>query len=207
MHAAANGNLDCVEHLVAKGAKLDATSNVSAAPPARPPSPLGPSPSAFRHHLPACRRRFIRVCAAAAASRQAKWTALHHAAYDGHAPCVEALLKAGADARLKDEVRDGAEGRGGRRKGAWGRGAGATEDVSAAPPAAPSSPLRPSPSALAARRPCRPTPRRRRSPRVAPPPRLRRTATRPSCTRLPTASSTASSSSSPRVPSLTPQAT
>ena len=40
-------------------------------------------------------------------------TALHGAAGNGHAPCVEALLKAGADARLKDKVRDGAEGRGG----------------------------------------------------------------------------------------------
>jgi len=62
------------------------------------------------------------VCAAAPASRQYKQTALHHAAYNGHAPCVEALLKAGADARVKDEVSDGAEGRGGRLKGAWGRG-------------------------------------------------------------------------------------
>jgi len=54
------------------------------------------------------------VCAAAAASRQDKWTALHLAAHYGHAPCVEALLKAGADARLKDEVREGAEGSGGK---------------------------------------------------------------------------------------------
>ena len=83
----------------------------------------------------------------------------------------------------------------------------ATDEVSAAPPARPPSPLHPSPSALAARRPCCPAPRRRRSPRVAPPPRLRRTARRPSCRRLTKASSTASSTSSPRVPSLTPQAT
>ena len=34
-----------------------------------------------------------------------KRTALHKAAYCGHTPCVEALLKAGADASLKD--RDG----------------------------------------------------------------------------------------------------
>ena len=55
----------------------------------------------------------------------------------------------------------------------------ATDGVSAAPPAAPSNPLHPSPTALAAlaaRRPCCPAPRRRHSPRVAPPPRLRRTA-------------------------------
>ena len=36
MWAAINGNIDCLEHLVAKGAKLDAASNVSAAPPAAP---------------------------------------------------------------------------------------------------------------------------------------------------------------------------
>ena len=57
MWAARDGKLDCLELLIAKGAKLDATTNVSAAPPAAPPSPLRPSPSAFRHHLPARRRR------------------------------------------------------------------------------------------------------------------------------------------------------
>ena len=66
-------------------------------------------------------------------------TALHKAACNGHAPCVEALLKAGADARLKDKVSDGAEGRGGRRKGALKRGArvgfrGEGPCVGAAPP-------------------------------------------------------------------------
>ena len=49
------------------------------------------------------------MCAAAPAPRQDKWTALHWAAYAGHAPCVEALLKAGADARLKGKVSDGAK--------------------------------------------------------------------------------------------------
>ena len=83
MYAASRGKLDCLELLIAKGAKLDATDNV-----------------------------------------WNKSTALHKAARNGHAPCVEALLKAGADARLKDKVSDGAEGRGGMCKGAWGRGVG-----------------------------------------------------------------------------------
>ena len=48
-------------------------------------------------------------------------TVLHDAALYGHASCVESLLKAGADASLKNEVSDGAEGRGGRRVGS-GRG-------------------------------------------------------------------------------------
>jgi len=77
-------------------------------PPARP----------ARRRSPAC------VCGAAAASRQEKRTALHEAARYGHAPCVDSLLKAGADASLKDEVSDGAEGRGGRREGVGARGQG-----------------------------------------------------------------------------------
>ena len=48
------GHLDCLELLVAKGAKLDATSNVSAAPPAAAPSPLRPSPSALATRRPYC---------------------------------------------------------------------------------------------------------------------------------------------------------
>ena len=120
------GHLDCLELLVAKGAKLDATDNyVSAAPPAAPPS--SPPSLALRLQTPPARPPppLTRVCAAAPASRQYKGTALRKAACNGHAPCVEALLKAGADARLKNKVRDGAEGRGGRRKGAWGaRGGG-----------------------------------------------------------------------------------
>ena len=46
MAAARRGNLDCLEHLVAKGANLEATGNVRAALPAAP-SPLRPSPSAL----------------------------------------------------------------------------------------------------------------------------------------------------------------
>jgi len=107
-------------------------------PPARP----------ARRRSPAC------VCGAAAASRQDKNTSLHKAAKNGHAPCVESLLKAGADANLKDGVSDGAEGRGGRRGGGSGKGAGRelwgegpcslTPRRLSAPP--PPPPLPPSPS-------------------------------------------------------------
>ena len=45
---------------------------------------------------PAAAHPRVCVCGAAAASRQGKMTALHLAAYYGHAPCVESLLKAGA---------------------------------------------------------------------------------------------------------------
>ena len=73
---------------------------------------------------PPARPPLTRVCGAAAASRQHKWTALHEAAHKSHAPCVESLLKAGADASLEDEVSDGAEGQGGRRGGVGARGWG-----------------------------------------------------------------------------------
>ena len=43
MKAAFSGKLDCLEYLIAKGAKLEAEDKVSAAPPAAPksPAPLG----------------------------------------------------------------------------------------------------------------------------------------------------------------------
>ena len=46
-------------------------------------------------------------CGAAAAFRQDNYTALHWAVIAGRAPCVESLLKAGADASLKTNVSDG----------------------------------------------------------------------------------------------------
>ena len=68
----------------------------------------------------------LRVCGPAAASWQDKWTALYLATKskssgEGHAPCVELLLKAGADASLADTVSYGAER--GPRSEAWGVGA------------------------------------------------------------------------------------
>ena len=130
-----------------------------------------------------------------ARTRLARW--LQRCAEGGWLrPQAEAALieaaRGGDDATLKRLVAEGVN-------------VNAADDVSAAPPAAP-GPLRPSPSAPS-RRPPPPLPRphRRRSPRVALPPRLRRTATRPSGGRLSTASSTASSTSSPRAPTLRPQ--
>ena len=110
-HAALWGRLDCLEHLVAKGANVNFTDNVRRRPASRPPGPSAPRrppsdttcPPAAAAHPPAC-------VWPAAASPQTKKTALHLAAYVGHAPCVEVLLEAGADASLKDEVSDGTEG-------------------------------------------------------------------------------------------------
>ena len=53
MKAAANGNLDCLEHLVTKGVNLEATTAVSAAQPAAP-SPPAPLPSALAARRPCC---------------------------------------------------------------------------------------------------------------------------------------------------------
>ena len=184
--AAWQGDFATLKRLVEEGVDLEAKGGVSAAPPARLPSPLHPSPSARaarRRCCPAPSPPPLTACGAAAAPPQYGTTALMYAANYGKLDCLEHLVAKGAKLEATDS------------------------NVSAAPPARPPSPLHPSPSALAARRPCCPAPRRRRSPRVAPPPRLRSTAGRPSCGRLPTASSTASRTSSPRVPSLTPQAT
>ena len=64
--------------------------------------------SASYTRRPPARRRRSPAFGATAASRQAEITALHRAAYSGQAPCVESLLKAGADASLEDKVSDGA---------------------------------------------------------------------------------------------------
>ena len=101
--------------LTTKGANLEATSNVSATPPAAPQAPPRLARRLQTPHLPACRRRSIACVWPAAAPPQQKRTALHLAASNGHAPCVEALLMMGADASLKDGVSLGTEGRGGGR--------------------------------------------------------------------------------------------
>ena len=122
-----------------------------------------------------------RVCGAAAASRQGKLTALHYAADEGHAPCVESLLKAGADASLKDRVSDGAEGRAGGRRGWSGRGWGGRGPAQA--PRRLSAPPRPSPAppGAAASTSAPPPPRRRRARRRWASPR--KSSTRRSITR------------------------
>ena len=48
-----NGKLDCLDHLIAKGANLEATDGVSAAQPAAR-GPLRPSPSALAARRPCC---------------------------------------------------------------------------------------------------------------------------------------------------------
>ena len=54
MHAAINGKLDCLEHLIAKGANLEAKDDVSAAPPARPQPPSAPRPPPSPPAAPCC---------------------------------------------------------------------------------------------------------------------------------------------------------
>ena len=76
-------------------------------------------------------------------------TVLHDAALYGHASCVESLLKAGADASLKNEVSDSAEGQGGRRVGSGrgaGRGWGKGPCADAESPLRAASPRRPAPA-------------------------------------------------------------
>ena len=125
--------------------------SVHATPPPPPPAP-GPYPGPSPQPWPPA--GFLRRAERGRLRPQAEWAFLN-AAEQGDLATLKRLVQEGVDVN-------------------------ATDKVSAAPPAAPHPPMRPSPSALAARRPCCPVPRRRRSPRVAPPPRLRSTATRPS---------------------------
>ena len=123
MEAAFYGQLDCLDPLITKGANLEATDNVSAAPPAAPtrlrpcPSPSPPAAPAAPPSPPP-----LTACGAAAAPPQNGWTALMHAAAKGKLDCFEHLVAKGANLELE-----------------------ATDKVSAAPPAAPTR-LRPRPS-------------------------------------------------------------
>ena len=65
MHAALYGKLGCLEHLIAKGANLEAASTVSTTPPAAP-HPLCPSPSVLAARCPALMPS-LTACGAAAA--------------------------------------------------------------------------------------------------------------------------------------------
>ena len=101
MEAAHHANLDCLNHLIDKGAKLEATDSVSATPQAAPSPPPSP-PAATVHPRVGGRRRV---------SAQVKQTALHYAVAQDHVSCVKSLLKAGADVSLKirTQVSDGAD--------------------------------------------------------------------------------------------------
>ena len=135
MWAAQKGKLDCLEYLIAKGAKLDATNDVSAAPPAAAPQP---PPPPRRRRSPRVAPPPLTARGAAAVPPQFGMTALILAAGHGKRDCLELLVAKGAKLDARDNI------------------------VSATPPARPPGALRPSPSALAARRPCCPAPRRRR---------------------------------------------
>jgi len=106
-----SGKLDCLEHLIAKGANLEVTSNVSAAPPAAP-SPLRlsfalrprrpPAPAAPPSPPP------LTACGAAAAPPQDGDTALICAAIRGELDCLEHLVAKGAKLNVRrDKVRRG----------------------------------------------------------------------------------------------------
>ena len=102
MEAAFYGQLDCLDPLITKGANLEATDNVSAAPPAAPtrlrpcPSPSPPAAPAAPPSPPP-----LTACGAAAAPPQNGWTALMHAAAKGKLDCFEHLVAKGANLELE----------------------------------------------------------------------------------------------------------
>ena len=156
MYAAVNGKLDCLEHLVAKGAKLDATSNVSAAPPAAPSSPL--APLALRLQTPparpppplhprVCGRR--RVSAGQEDGAAPRGLQRPRALRRGAAQGGGRRAPQGQGARWRrGPRREGVRGLGGEGRG-WGLG-GRGPCVGAAPPLRAARSPPPAPSAAAA---------------------------------------------------------
>ena len=105
MLAAYKGKLDCLKHLIAKGANLEATDEVCAAPPAAPAPPPSPPP--------------LTACGAAAAPPQNGRTALMRAAYKGKLDCLKHLIAKGANLNAQDKyVRRGPAAS--WRRGVWG---------------------------------------------------------------------------------------
>ena len=110
MKAAIGGKLGCLDHLIAKGAKLEATNNVSAARPAAPPDPFAPRSPPSPPATPAAphpRRSppTTTACAVTAAPSQAGNTALMLAAGNGKLDCLELLIAKGADLNALSKVR------------------------------------------------------------------------------------------------------
>ena len=108
MHAATGGALGCLEHLLAKGANIEATERVSAAPPAIParlrprPSPSPPAAPAAPPSPPP-----LNACGAAAAPPQMGWTALMKAAINGKLDFLDHLIAKGANVNAQNDVRRG----------------------------------------------------------------------------------------------------
>ena len=120
MAAAWYGKLDCLDHLIAKGANLEATDEVSAAPPTcpQPPSPLAlrprrPPPPAAPPSPPP-----LTACGAAAAPPQRGMTALMWAADYGKLGCLDHLIAKGANLNAQNIVRRGPAAA--WRRGVWG---------------------------------------------------------------------------------------
>jgi len=109
MWAAINGKLGCLEHLVAKGANLEAKERVSAAPPAAssPLRPLCPPPSPPAAPAAPPSPPPLTACGAAAAPPQDGFTALMLAAGCGELGCLEHLVAKGANLNAQNKVRRG----------------------------------------------------------------------------------------------------
>ena len=120
MKAANYGKLDCLEHLIAKGANLEATDNVRAAlcqPPKAPSAPRPPpSPPAAAAAPPS--QPPLTACGGAAAPPQNGNTALMTAARFGKLDCLDHLLAKGANLNVQDKVRRGPAAT--WRRGVWG---------------------------------------------------------------------------------------
>ena len=97
MYAAYGGKLDCLDHLIARGANLEATGPVSAALPATPQHPSAPRP------LPSPRPLFVSVTTAVAPPQMGV-TALFYATIHGELECLERLIAKRANVNAADEV-------------------------------------------------------------------------------------------------------
>jgi len=105
MLAAQQGRLECLKHLIANRAELEATTKVSAAHsvarnPLQPPRALGHIAAL----LPRASPPPLTACGAAAALPQAGYTALMLAAQQGRLECFEHLIANGANPEATSKV-------------------------------------------------------------------------------------------------------